>query len=65
MSILPQGYSLIIRKVREDNLVKEFSLIQEIVDEYPYISMDTKFHGTVVRPVGNFNTCFPLLHSKV
>ena len=27
--------------------MEEFALIHEIVDEYPYISMETKFPGTV------------------
>jgi len=56
MSILPQSDSLIIREVWADNLVEEFALIREIVDDYPYIAMDTEFPGTVVRPVGNFKT---------
>jgi len=56
MSILPQSDSLIIREVWADNLVEEFGLIREIVDDYPYIAMDTEFPGIVVRPVGNFKT---------
>lgn len=56
MSILPQSDSLIIREVWADNLVEEFALIREIVDDYPYIAMDTEFPGIVVRPVGNFKT---------
>lgn len=56
MSILPQSDSLIIREVWADNLVEEFALIREIVDDYPYIAMDTEFPGIVVRPVGSFRT---------
>ena len=56
MSILPQSDNLIIREVWADNLEEEFVLIREIVNDYPYIAMDTEFPGTVVKPVGNFKT---------
>ncbi|KAI5660413.1 hypothetical protein M9H77_29206 [Catharanthus roseus] len=56
MSLLPKSDSVQIREVWNDNLVEEFALIREIVDEYPYIAMDTEFPGIVLRPVGNFKT---------
>ncbi|KAL5573885.1 hypothetical protein UlMin_023482 [Ulmus minor] len=31
-----------------------YNLICEIVDDYPYVTMDTKFPGIVLHPVGNF-----------
>jgi CCR4-NOT transcription complex subunit 7/8 len=54
MSLLPKGDSIHIREVWNDNLEEEFALIREIVDDFPYIAMDTEFPGIVLRPVGNF-----------
>ncbi|KAJ8755133.1 hypothetical protein K2173_018931 [Erythroxylum novogranatense] len=54
MSLLPKGDSIQIREVCNDNIEEEFALIREIVDDYPYIAMDTEFPGIVLRPVGNF-----------
>lgn len=54
MSILPKIDSVEIREVWDDNLEEEFALIRDVVDDYPYIAMDTEFPGIVLRPVGNF-----------
>ncbi|CAO2813541.1 unnamed protein product [Amaranthus hypochondriacus] len=54
MSVLPNNDSVLIREVWCDNLEKEFSLIRDIVDKYPFVAMDTEFPGIVIRPVGNF-----------
>lgn len=48
----PTGQCFRVRDVWEDNLEEEMELLQGIVDEYPYIAMDTEFPGVVVRPAG-------------
>ncbi|CAL9158975.1 unnamed protein product [Musa hybrid cultivar] len=55
-SILPKSETVEIREVWSDNLEAEFALIREIVDDFPYVAMDTEFPGIVCRPLGCFRT---------
>eukprot|EP01026_Neomeris_dumetosa_P045039 TRINITY_DN3817_c0_g1_i12.p2 TRINITY_DN3817_c0_g1~~TRINITY_DN3817_c0_g1_i12.p2 ORF type:complete len:356 (-),score=37.06 TRINITY_DN3817_c0_g1_i12:1113-2069(-) len=48
------GQLLMLREVWDDNLDEEMELMQEVVENYPFIAMDTEFPGIVAKALGNF-----------
>ena len=38
------------------NLKEEIDKISELLEDYPYVSMDTEFPGVIARPFGDFKT---------
>lgn len=54
-----------IREVWSANLDSEFELIRELIDHYPYISMDTEFPGVIYRPSGDHRLRHPENHYRL
>ncbi|CAH8389899.1 unnamed protein product [Eruca vesicaria subsp. sativa] len=63
--------SIVIREVWAHNLESEFNLISSIIEDFPFISMDTEFPGVIhkAEPAllrrGNPNYLYNLLKSNV
>lgn len=49
---MPSNEECGIRDVWGYNLEEEFRTIRQVVQQYQYIAMDTKFPGVVARPIG-------------
>ncbi|KAI0377815.1 CAF1-domain-containing protein [Hypomontagnella monticulosa] len=43
-----------IREVWKHNFEEEMIALMDLVEEFPYVAMDTEFPGIVGRPMGNF-----------
>ncbi|OLQ16598.1 CAF1 family ribonuclease family protein [Cryptosporidium hominis] len=44
----------VIYEVWQNNINEAFQMISEIMDDFPYVAIDTEFPGVVVRPTNNY-----------
>ncbi|CAF2085830.1 BnaA06g38950D [Brassica napus] len=67
-TIINSGGAIAIREVWAENLESEFELISGIIDDYPFVSMDTEFPGVIFKSDlrrGNPADLYRLLKSNV
>ncbi|KAL0713492.1 hypothetical protein Bca4012_020470 [Brassica carinata] len=64
----PGGGAIAIREVWAENLESEFEVISGVVDDFPFVSMNTEFHGVIFKSDlrrGNPADLYSLLKSNV